>query len=278
MNPRGLQVFHDPVTGTMTYLLWDRRTHDAIIIDPVLNFDPVSRQTATTSLDELIYFLRAQNLRLNWILETHVHADHLSAARELRCRFPAARWAMSEKLDEVFSLFKKHFAWPEQLELKSLGVDQWLRDGDEICAGSLRLRTLSTPGHTPACLTYQLEDWLFTGDALMMPDLGVGRCDFPGGSASQLYHSVWSRIYSFPRNSVNFVGHDYPSGRQLRYLTPLSAQMDHNIHLHLGTSLEDFVQFRQARDKTLAAPRFLDPSLDWNLGAHIITPPNHRVS
>jgi glyoxylase-like metal-dependent hydrolase (beta-lactamase superfamily II) len=277
-----LAVFFDPVTFTLTYLVWSPCTMAAVIIDPVLDFDPVTRRTSRASVEKLLKFVRAKNLRVEWILETHAHTDHLSSAGELQNALPGSQRAMGHKMAEVFATFKGVFAWPEDLKLDGLGVSRWLRDGEEIGLQGLTVQALETPGHTPACLTFRIGEWLFTGDALMMPDIGVGRCDFPGGSAIQLYNSIWGKLYALPDGFQVFPGHDYPpASRGVRYQARLSAHKEGNTHLRTCTSRDQFVTFREARDKTLTAPRLLQPSLDWNLGAHQLVKrseaPPHRL-
>lgn len=269
MNHLHQHAFFDPVTSTLTYLVWDEATHDALVIDPVLNYDPVTQIVGTSGLAKVKAFIDKKSLLVHWILETHVHADHLSGGRELRGMLKGAQWGCSARLSEVFATFQKVMAWPASVQLAKLGVDRWLRDGEELTAGSLRVQALATPGHTPACTTFRMHDRLFTGDTLMMPDAGTGRCDFPGGSAGQLYDSVWGRLFALPDHHQVFVGHDYqPGGRPLRYQSSLATQKTTNIHLRTSTTKSDFIAFREGRDKTLNPPRLLEPSLDWNLGAH----------
>jgi glyoxylase-like metal-dependent hydrolase (beta-lactamase superfamily II) len=269
MKKLELQAFYDESTATLTYVVWDSVTHDAVVIDPVLDFDPATQLTSTKSVKKLIEFVHAKELSLHWVLETHAHADHLSAAREICAAIPGCQWGMSARMVEVFDNFKKVFSWPASSVIGNLGVARWLKDGEEISAGSMRIQALATPGHTPACMTFKIDEWLFTGDALFMPDSGVGRCDFPGGSAEQLYHSVWGKIYSMPDHYRIYVGHDYkPKGRPLQFQTTVGEEKSSNIHLQGGTNKADFISFREGRDKTLSAPRLLAPSLDWNLGAH----------
>jgi glyoxylase-like metal-dependent hydrolase (beta-lactamase superfamily II) len=258
----------DPASSTLTYVVWDAVTRDAVVIDPVLDFDPATQITAQSNLDKLKLFVNGYGLRVHWILDTHAHADHLSGAPLLKREWPGALWGVSAALSQVFENFKKVFAWPASVELKKLGVDRWFEDGEEFSAGSLRVSCLATPGHTPACMTYKIGGAIFTGDAIFMPDGGTGRCDFPGGSASTLYDSIWGKLYALPDSTRVFVGHDYqPGGRPLRFQTTIGEQKRSNIHLHGGVSKAEFVAFREARDKTLTAPRLLNPSLDWNLGA-----------
>lgn len=262
-----VQAFYDDATATLTYVVWDPYSKDAVVIDPVVDFDPATQLTSRTSIERLLRFLREKDLRLHWVMDTHVHADHLTGAREIRVAIPGCGWAMNQKMSEVYQTFKKVYAWSsDQLPI---GDVRWLSDHEEITAGTLKIQAIFTPGHTPACTTFKIGEKLFTGDTLMMPDSGVGRCDFPGGDAGQLYDSVWGRLYAFPDHYQVFVGHDYkPGGRALAFQTTLGEQKLKNIHLRLTTSREDFIAFREGRDKTLSAPRLLAPSLDWNLGAH----------
>ncbi len=264
-----VHALFDKPTFTLTYIVWDRATRDAVIIDPVLDFDPATQMVSTSSAQRLKQFILAEGLGIHWVLDTHAHADHLSSSRDLRDQHLADSWALGDRMSEVFSTFKRVFAWPGSVDLESMGVDRWLRDGEELSAGTLKIQAIATPGHTPACVTYLIGDWLFTGDTLLMPDSGVGRCDFPGGSAALLYDSVWGKLYRYPDSYEVFTGHDYqPGGRPLRYRCSLKEEKQSNIHLNVSTSKEDFIRFREGRDKTLAAPRLLNPSLDWNLGAH----------
>jgi glyoxylase-like metal-dependent hydrolase (beta-lactamase superfamily II) len=266
-----VHALFDKATFTLTYVVWDPVTRDAVVIDPVLDYDPATQITSDASLKKLSHFIKSEALNVHWVLETHVHADHLTSARELKTAGLAASFGVSEKMKEVFLTFAKVFSWPKSVELKRLKIDRFFKDGEEFTAGSLRLQAISTPGHTPACTTYRIGDKLFTGDALFMPDSGVGRCDFPGGSAATLYDSIWKKLYFFPEEFEIYVGHDYqPGGRPLRYRSTVGEQKRGNIHLRESTSKTDFIQFREGRDKTLSSPRLLNPSLDWNLGAHQI--------
>lgn len=274
MNPVEVCAFHDSVTGTLSYVVWSQRSLDAVVIDPLLDFDPVSGAVGECSLRRLMRFVSAKNLRVHWILDTHVHADHLSGARQLRQLWPWSRWGMARSLSRVFANFKGVYGWPGSVRLEDLGVERWFSDREEFTAGQLTIQAFETPGHTPACLTYRIGVHLFTGDALMMPDSGVGRCDFPDGSASALYDSIWGVLYALPDSYKTHPGHDYrPGGRPMRHSATLGEQKRGNIHLRTSTSRADFVQFREARDKTLTAPKLIDPSLDWNLGAYRLVKP-----
>ncbi len=267
MKRAEVQAFYDEPTATLTYVVWDPYSRDAVVIDPIVDYDPATQMTSRKSIEKLLHFVREKDLQPHWVIDTHVHADHLTGAREICSAVNGCRWAMNEKMGEVFRTFKKVYSWTSS-DL-DVGEVRWLKDGEEISAGTMRVQAIFTPGHTPACTTFKIDEMLFTGDALMMPDSGVGRCDFPGGNAGQLYDSVWGRLYSFPDHYQVYVGHDYkPGGRALAYQSSLQDQKENNIHLKLGTSRAEFIAFREGRDKTLAAPRLLQPSLDWNLGAH----------
>lgn len=266
-----VHALFDKATFTLTYVVWDAATRDAVIIDPVLNYDPATQILSEESLNQLRRFVSSQGLTVHWVLETHAHADHLTSARELKQSGLVHAFGVSEKMNEVFSTFAKVFNWPKSIELKKMGIDRFFKDREEFTAGSMRLQAIATPGHTSACTTYKIDDKLFTGDALFMPDSGVGRCDFPGGSAATLYDSIWKKIYAMPDETEIYVGHDYqPGGRPLRFKSTVGEQKRGNIHLKESTSKDDFIRFREGRDKTLSAPRLLNPSLDWNLGAHQI--------
>ena len=272
MKPQVHALF-DAATFTLTYVVWDEATLDAVVIDTVHDFDPATQMVTETSMKKVIQFVDTKKLNVHWVLETHAHADHLSAARGLKQIWPQATWGMSDKMNLVFENFRKAFHWPKELTLAGLGVGRWFADGEEFTAGSLRIQTIHTPGHTPACLTYKIGENLFTGDALFMPDSGTGRCDFPGGSAGHLYDSIWGKLYAFPEHYKIFVGHDYqPGGRPVRFQTTVGEEKSANIHLKASTSRQEFIDFRTKRDATLAAPRLLNPSLDWNLGAHQVVP------
>ncbi len=269
----GVHYLFDKATSTLTYVVWDKTSRDAVIIDPVLNYDPATQITSLESKRKISHFLKAEDLRVHMVLETHAHADHLSSAPEFKKSGEAAEIVAGDSLKGVYTIFAKVFGWPKEGGLKD--IDRFCRDGEEFTAGSIRIQALATPGHTSACTTFRIGSWLFTGDVMFMPDGGVGRCDFPGGSASTLYDSVWGKIFAMPENFEIFVGHDYqPGGRSLRYRTTVGEQRQSNIHLRESTSKADFVAFREARDKTLTAPRLLNPALDWNLGAHQIVKPS----
>jgi glyoxylase-like metal-dependent hydrolase (beta-lactamase superfamily II) len=262
-----VRTFYDPATFTLTYVVFDAQTRDAVVIDPVLDYDLAASTASTGSVDAVAAFIDAERLRLHYVLETHAHADHVSGSQELKRRF-GAKVAIGARITEVQRTFKQVFELPDAFPTNGDQFDRLLHDGEVVLAGSLRVRVIATPGHTPACVTYQIEDALFTGDALFMQDCGTGRCDFPRGSASDLYTSVHDKLYVFPDATRVFVGHDYPpNGRELRYETTIGASKEHNVQLKADTSREDFVRFRTARDATLSAPRLLRPSVRANIDA-----------
>ncbi len=268
-----IQHFFDPATSTLTYVVHDPATRDALVIDPVLDFDPAGVETSVGSLERVATYVRDHALRLHWVLETHAHADHLSGSQYLRRRF-GARLAIGRGITEVQQTFKRIFDLPE-LAVDGSQFARLLDDGELLRAGSLAVDAIATPGHTPACLSYRIGDAVFTGDALFIEDQGTGRCDFPRGSAATLYRSVHERLYALPDATRVFVGHDYqPGGRPLRWETTIGAERRDNIHIRAATTADEFVRFRQARDATLAPPRLLFPSVQVNVDAGRLPPPH----
>jgi glyoxylase-like metal-dependent hydrolase (beta-lactamase superfamily II) len=262
-----IQHFFDPDTSTITYLVIDETTKDTVIIDPVLDFDPPSGKVKDLSLQAVISFIAKNSLRVRGILETHAHADHLSSSQILKQLYPEAILGIGEKIKIVQEIFKSHFNLPH-LKVDGSQFDQLFKDNEQVNFGNLKMKALPTPGHTPACMTYLFEDAAFTGDALFMPDYGTGRCDFPKGSATDLYHSVTRTLYSLPDETRVYVGHDYmPNGREMRYQTTIGESKKNNVQLTNSTSEKDYVEFRTARDKTLQAPRLLLPSIQVNIAA-----------
>lgn len=260
-----IQPFYDPATFTLTYVVSDESTRDAVIIDPVLDYDQGGSKTSTKSVDEVTEYVKRENLRLHYVLETHAHADHLSSSQVLKKRL-GAKVAIGTRIVEVQKIFRTFF----DLDLEPDGrqFDHLLRDGEELAAGSLKIKVLGTPGHTPACVSFLVGDAVFTGDALFIEDYGTGRTDFPGGSADDLYASVHDRLYALPDETRVFTGHDYqPGGRAMRYETTIGESKRQNIHLKADTSRADYVALRKGRDATLAAPRLLLPSVQVNIAA-----------
>jgi glyoxylase-like metal-dependent hydrolase (beta-lactamase superfamily II) len=262
-----IQHFFDQDTFTLTYLVIDESTKDTVIIDPVLDFDQPSGKVKDLSLQEILRFITNNQLHVRGILETHAHADHLSGSQILKQCFPDAVLSIGEKIKIVQEIFKTHFNL-SNLKIDGSQFDHLLKDFEEINFGSLKMIALPTPGHTPACMTFLFEDAAFTGDALFMPDYGTGRCDFPKGSAHELYKSVINNLYVLPDETRVFVGHDYsPNGREMRFQTTIGESKKSNIQLSINTREKDFVEFRKSRDKTLQAPRLLLPSIQVNIAA-----------
>jgi glyoxylase-like metal-dependent hydrolase (beta-lactamase superfamily II) len=271
-----IKAFFDPATFTLTYVVYDPDMRDAIILDPVLDYEPGASQTSTASADEVSKFVEQAGLRVHLVLETHAHADHLSSAQILKRRHESSV-GIGDKIGVVQETFKKFFDLPESFATDGRQFDRLLKDGELVEAGSLRIRAIATPGHTPACMSYQVGDAVFTGDALFLEDYGVGRCDFPGGSAEALYHSVHDRLYSLPDETRVFVGHDYlPNGRELRYETTIGRSKRENVQLRIETTKDEFVALRKSRDATLASPRLLFPSVQVNVNAGVLPSPHEN--
>jgi glyoxylase-like metal-dependent hydrolase (beta-lactamase superfamily II) len=269
-----VQPFYDTATSTLTYVVHDPATRDAVVIDSVLDYDPLSSSTSTRGVQVVCGFLLEHGLRLRYVLETHAHADHLTAAQWIKRRF-GAPVVIGEHIRDVQKTFKR------LLDLEGLAVDgsqfdELVADGDVVRAGSLTIRTLATPGHTPACVSYVVGDAVFTGDALFMDDYGTGRCDFPEGSADALYHSVHDWLYSLPDETRVFTCHDYrPGGRPLRWQTTIGVSKASNVQLRAETTRDDYVRFRRERDEKLPPPRLLYPSVQVNVAAGRLPAP-HR--
>lgn len=268
-----IKEFFDKNTSTLTYVVYNEKTRDAVIIDPVLDFDPADGRIWDESFQKHVTFIEEQGLQLHQVLETHVHADHLTSSALFKKRFPKVQVFINERIREVQSTFQKIFQL-SNFACDGSQFDHLLKDGEQWSVGALQIKSIFTPGHTPACTTFAISDMgaadavLFTGDAIFMPDSGTGRCDFPQGSARALYQSISEKIYSWPDSTPMYVGHDYqPGGRALMFCTTVGEQKKNNIHIKADTKHEAYVEFRETRDKTLAAPRLLLPSLQINMRA-----------
>ncbi len=270
-SPRVDAVF-DPATHTVTYVVSDPATGAAAIIDPVLDFDPASGRTALTSMQTVLDLIDRDGLKLERVLETHAHADHLTAADEIR-RVRGVEIGIGARIDGVQTRFAALFGMNDP---GAAVFDHLYADGDRFALGGLEVEVMHTPGHTPACVSYRIGDAVFVGDTLFMPDYGTARCDFPGGDALTLYRSI-QRLLALPDETRMFVGHDYlPAGGRtdFRWETTVGAQKAGNIHIGGGRSEDDFVALREARDATLAVPQLILPSLQVNIRAGALPEPD----
>jgi glyoxylase-like metal-dependent hydrolase (beta-lactamase superfamily II) len=277
-----VEGYFDPGTRTISYLLLDRRTDDCALIDSVLDYDPKAGRTRTSTADKLAARVHELGAKVQWVLETHVHADHLSAAPYLKERL-GGKIAIGEQVRSVQKVFGKLFNAGLGLTRDGSQFDRLLRDGDTLAVGKLQVRAMHTPGHTPACMTYVVSDGVrtaaFVGDTLFMPDYGTARCDFPGGDARTLYRSI-SKVLSLPADTTLYMCHDYqPGGRPPQFVSTVAEEREHNIHVHTGISEEDFVEMRTARDATLDMPVLMLPSVQVNMRAgHLPDPEDNGVS
>lgn len=267
-----VKAFFDPATWTVSYVVFDAPGGHCALVDSVLDYDPKSGRTRTTSADQLIAFVREQNLTVDWILETHAHADHLSAAPYLR-KALGGRIAIGGKITQVQHVFKGVFHLEAEFATDGRQFDHLFQDGETFAIGQLQAQALSVPGHTPACMAYQVGDAVFVGDTLFMPDVGTARCDFPGGNAHTLYQSI-RKLLSLPAETRLFMCHDYPpAGREVQWECTVADQRARNIHVHDGISEDDFVAMRTKRDATLAMPVLILPSVQVNIRAGELPPP-----
>lgn len=270
-----IEAFFDPATWTLSYLVWDPETLDAVVIDPVLDYDPLAIDTAVVSAEKIVRAVKEKGLNVHYVLDTHAHADHLSGFQHLKDEL-GAKIGIGKEITVVQGVFKGIFNFGDEFATDGSQWDVLLEDGKPLQAGSLTIEPMHSPGHTPACYAYKIGDAVFTGDVMFMPDQGTGRCDFPGGSAEQLYDSV-GRIYALPDDTRLFVGHDYqPGGREVRYETTVGASKAENIHLKGDMSKEDFVAFRQKRDATLRPPKLILQSLQVNANAGVLPMPDNN--
>lgn len=272
MKP-AVKEFFDKATWTLTYVVYDPKTKDAVIIDPVWDYDPASSTLTTDSSQKVLQFVREYHLNVLNILETHAHADHISGAQVLKQSLPGVKIGIGANIREVQNVFKKVFNLDGSFKTDGSQFDFLLEEAKPHYAGSLKVETIYTPGHTPACSSYVIGDAVFTGDALFMPDYGTGRCDFPAGSAEQLYNSIHEKLYKLPDETRVFTCHDYqPDGRPLEFESTIGEQKRANIQLNEKTSSQEFIAFRLKRDKELAAPRLLLPSIQVNINAGQLHP------
>ncbi len=270
-----LQGFFDPGTWTVSYVLWDRATKRAAIIDPVLDFDPRAARTGSASADRLLGYVRDNALRVEWILETHAHADHLSAAYYLRERC-GGRIAIGEAICKVQATFKELFNLERSFVPDGSQFDHLFKDGESFAIGGVEAKAMLVPGHTPADTAYYVDGSVFVGDTLFMPDGGSARADFPGGDARELYRSI-RRLLDLPPETMMYVCHDYPpASRAAQWAATVAEQRAGNIHVHDGVGEDAFVAMRVARDASLEVPTLLWPSLQVNVRAGRIPPPDEN--
>ncbi|MFZ5525486.1 MAG: MBL fold metallo-hydrolase [Pseudomonadota bacterium] len=267
--------FFDAATGTVTYLVWARQSRRAAIIDPVLDYDARAGRTSTSSADRVLARLRNEGLVLDWILETHAHADHLSAAAHVQ-REAGGRIVIGRRIQQVQSIFRALYNLERDFVPDGRQFDRLLDEGDALPLGEATIRALWVPGHTPADMAYAIDDAVFVGDTLFMPDVGTARADFPGGDATQLFRSI-QRLLSLPPETVLYVCHDYPpEGRAPDWRTTVAAQRAANIHVHDGIDEAAFVDMRRRRDATLDVPTLILPSIQVNVRAGHLPPPDNN--
>lgn len=272
MNPL-VQSFYDPATSTFTYVVYDRDGGHAAIVDPVLDFDPAAARISTASADRVLAFVREHALTVDWILETHAHADHLTAAAHLR-RETGARVAIGRGITAVQARFKTLFGLEPDFPTDGSQFDRLFADGDEFAIGELRARVVATPGHTDDSLTYVVGDAAFVGDTVFAPETGTARADFPGGDAGKLYRSI-RRLFELPADTRLFLCHDYPPAeREARAQSSLDEQRQKNVHVGGDADEASFVKLRTGRDAGLAAPRLILPALQVNIRAGELPPPD----
>lgn len=269
-------AFFDDATNTVSYVVQDPQGSACAIIDSVLDFDHAAGRTDTASADKIIAFVKKEGLNTQWILESHVHADHLSAAPYLQERL-GGKIGIGAQITTVQDTFGKVFNEGTEFQRDGSQFDALFSDGDSFHIGQMRADVMHTPGHTPACLTYVIGDAAFVGDTLFMPDFGTARCDFPGGSAHDLYNSI-QRILSLPDETRIFVGHDYkaPGRDEFAWETTVGAQKAANVHVGGGTDEDSFVDLRETRDAKLGMPKLIVPSLQVNMRAGHMPPPDEQ--
>jgi glyoxylase-like metal-dependent hydrolase (beta-lactamase superfamily II) len=275
MNSPQISAFFDEATNSVSYLVADPASRAAAVIDPVLDFDPASGTVETHSVERVLDAAGKQGLTVAWVLETHVHADHLSAANVIRER-TGAKVGVGAGIAAVQQAFGPLLS-VEDLKPGGGDFDRLLEDGDTIALGDLAIEVMATPGHTPACVTYRIGDAAFVGDTLFMPDYGTARCDFPGGDARQLYRSM-HRILSLPRETRLFLCHDYkaPGRDQFAWETTVGEQLDRNVHIGGGVGEDAYVAMRETRDATLKPPKLLYPAIQVNIRGGRMPPPDEN--
>ena len=278
MNPK-VEAFFDKETFTVTYVVAEPSGSHCAIIDSVLNYDPKSGRTSTDAADKVVNFVKSNDLTVDWILETHVHADHLSASPYLKEKLGGAT-GIGEHIVEVQGIFNEVFNTEPEFATDGSQFDHLIADGETFRIGAMTARAIHTPGHTPACLTYVIGDAAFVGDTLFMPDYGTARADFPGGDAATLYRSI-QKVFALPDETRLFMCHDYlaPGRETYAWETTVAEERESNVHVGKGATEADFVAMRTERDKTLAMPTLILPSVQVNMRAgHLPPAENNGVS
>jgi glyoxylase-like metal-dependent hydrolase (beta-lactamase superfamily II) len=268
-----VEPFFDPDTFTYSYVVRDPDSGQCALIDPVLDYDPAAGRTSRKNADRLIAYVREHGLSVQWILETHVHADHMSAGHYLKEQL-GGQLGIGDRISVIQQTFGKLFNAGPEFATDGRQFDHLFADGETFAVGGIAARAIHTPGHTPACMTYLIGDALFVGDTLFMPDYGTARCDFPGGDARTLYRSIHAKLFTLPDDTRVFMCHDYkaPGREEYLYETTIAAERAHNVHIHEGIDEEQFVAMRQARDATLNMPVLILPSVQINMRAGELPP------
>jgi glyoxylase-like metal-dependent hydrolase (beta-lactamase superfamily II) len=266
-----IRAFFDEPTNTVSYLVWDRATRHGAVVDPVLDFDNRSGEASVASADAILQAARDEGVTVRWVLETHAHADHLSAAPYIKLK-TGAKVGIGEHIRDVQQIFRPVFGATD-VSGEGSEFDHLFRDGERLAIGGLTVEVMHTPGHTPACVSYKIGDAVFVGDTLFMPDYGTARADFPGGDAHALYRSI-KRVLSLPPETRLFLCHDYkaPGRDHYAWETTVGEERARNVHVHDGVGEEEFVAMRTARDAKLAAPTLLLPSIQVNIRAGNLPP------
>jgi glyoxylase-like metal-dependent hydrolase (beta-lactamase superfamily II) len=267
-----IKTFFDEATFTLTHVIYDAATGDAVVIDPVLDFDPIAWSLHESSLTRLNEFITSKKLRLHYVVDTHIHADHVTGMQYFKERY-SVPLVINAAISKVQATFKNIFDMPEKFKADGSQFDLLVKDGDVLKAGSLGLTVMTTPGHTPACTTYKVGDAMFTGDAIFCPDVGTGRCDFPNGSARDLYNSITKKIYTQADDTKIFPGHDYPGSRQLQVQTTVGENKKRNADLPASRSERDYVSFMEQRDARLPNPKLIYQGVQLNINAGAMPEP-----
>ena len=266
-----IKGFFDEETSTISYVVYDMTSKKCAVIDSVLDFDFSSGTIDYHNAEKIISFIEKMKLDLEWLIETHVHADHLSASPYIQKKL-GGKIGISEKISDIQNIFGKTFNAGTEFQRDGSQFDRLFKDNDEYKIGSIKCKVINTPGHTPACTAHVIGNSIFVGDTLFMPDLGSARADFPGGDARELYRSI-QKILSYPDDTLIFVCHDYPpSSRKVEWVTTVGEQKKKNIHVKTSIGEDEFVKVREARDKTLSMPKLIIPSIQVNMRAGNLPP------